>query len=446
MADFSKLKADLYYSLSDNSKATKRTIRFKAKTWCQEYHWLRKAFGLLSWIIQILAIAAAFYGAQLLAMKGFENASAVVIVATTFLVILELLQRHSSDKLWDKYWSSYQWSTIWISLSIALFLITGSIGVYGTYSSVTHLADAPTLITNDSILNALEAEEAILKKEIASIEKQTDSKGIIFYKIQDEYSEKLASRTTIADKILKRKEAIEANNKIAEIRSADDVRTDAKMLVLIFIALGFLFELCMCFNSYYDFREECEENEDNPEMFLKQIGVKELHPIIAKKYPEIAAKLSPRRVGFQTPQATANPSGFLKNYTPPTAKASPPPITQKTPPPQTVATPVSPVFPVATTGTAATTQSIATDAATARKTKIVVVEDPEKELAAIYKRLGPVNANLNNPKRKNTTDSNFAKARFEEAEKLDWDNVGEDMLTKYATRKNKIVSNPNFIS
>ena len=446
MATSRELKSDLFNAQKETVKSEQLSKRFQLKSWCEEYVWLRKGSGFISYIIQILAIAAAFYGAQALAAKGFEDVTIVVAVALIALATMEALQRHSSDKLWDRYWSQHRWSILWLSLSGFLFLVTTAIGSLGTFQSVNDIGEAPTLITNDSLLNDYLAQEATLGREIKQIEKQTDAQGVIFYKIQDRYDAKLAERSDISKKVTSRREWLEENNRLALVRSSQDVERDAWTLVMIFIFLGVLFEASMCFNSYFDFRLECEEHEENPGAFLKELGISELHPTIAKKYPNIAAQLAGSRpIGFQqkpqAPAASGSGVGFMKNYVatkPQTNTAGGATQAPPTPPPPTPATAVDIV---ATTGSAATKPPVATS----RTVEIKGIKDPEDILRELIKKLSPYNANLKNPKRNSENDSRRVREWFAVAEKLDWSLIGDDLKERWAVVKSRIDNNPNFI-
>ena len=262
--DLKRLKSDgLFQQVTTEKKKAALAKRFGAKSFCERTKWLKDTAFTFSFLINLLSIIAAFYGAYwAISFMGVPPAFAACL-SITALILLEVAKRRSSDEVWDEYWKDRKFHFGWVTLSLTLFVISVSISSFGIWQGTQDFSEAPQAITSDSTINMLNGEIAKTSKGIEEMS-ATRWKGTITQDAQMAIGTFAKTQNRALTALLSQQSEIKNQNNNNKLKHELSALKAAGIAVALYLLFELLFEACMSFCSHYDFRD-----------FLETMGVTE---------------------------------------------------------------------------------------------------------------------------------------------------------------------------
>lgn len=248
----------LFSSVTANNKREQLRQRFGKKSWCEDRRWWKTTATLCSYVFQIVSVVAAFYGGlKILQFIGAPTPLAAAL-SIALLVLLEFTKRRSSDHVWDIRWSQTRFDWSWVQLSFFLFLISAAVSGFGIYQGTKDFAPQADLITNDSTLTLLNQQLANINTATSEAAKTKNEEGVIFWPMQRAIEKFAEGQNMVAASIIERSENIDRENNQRLQQQAVTVAQAAMIGLCVCFILELLFEICMRFNSLFDFRDYLE--------------------------------------------------------------------------------------------------------------------------------------------------------------------------------------------
>lgn len=243
----------LFKAIKSQTRFEKLHSRFSQKDFVQENERWRLVAVVTSYLINALSISGAFYGAFSLFQwfgAGREISGALALV---LLALVEIARRWAADGIWDKWFHVGKVAGGLLALNIALFAISASSSGYGIYTGIEDSAPPPQAI-QDSTLNKMEAEAAAIRSDIETA-KKTKWKGTVTVDAQRTIKSSSKSLATLTDAITERRAALSSKQEATEQEHRLTVQHVGMIAVCIYLLLEIVFQVCIRFVSYYDWRE-----------------------------------------------------------------------------------------------------------------------------------------------------------------------------------------------
>lgn len=257
--DFSELEAMKKAEMA--AKAAKLQDRFthrfsKDKPFLLKHQGTRSLSGRLSWLFNAVSLIGLLWAVQeLLSIIPIPYLNWVL--AIPLLIGFEILKRKYSDLFWDFYWASnknihYVYGFINF---ILLFGISMGGSLFGMYFVTTDNApEAKVLGMNDN------PEAVAMQERLIAIDKEYDfhlnnknRQGIVFWPSQQAIENLTKERANISETLKSEHGIVEIKNQdiLSEWKIRKDFRAGAAILLTFLFEI--LFEICMRFNSKYDY-------------------------------------------------------------------------------------------------------------------------------------------------------------------------------------------------
>jgi hypothetical protein len=270
-------------------KLMERFGAVSSKSWLARNHGLRMSAEKGSYLFNIVSALAGLYGARIL----FQMIPVPIpyldwVLAIAFLYYLEKNKRKLSDKFWDTWFSTKKVAWGYAIGNFGLLGISLALSVFGVYFAAKDFApeakyiggsDNPEVVALQDQLRTTQDELTALLDDPSSY----NSKGQFYYKLMDS---RTAKEKQIADltAILKDKHGV-INIQNEDVLSDWKLRNAFRGKFSVFITLlsELLFEICMAFRSYYDYRycrallSRMKQEEEEPEGSRKRPGGKKLN-------------------------------------------------------------------------------------------------------------------------------------------------------------------------
>ena len=288
-------KDGLYNMISKGNQMAALLKRFGNTPFTERNQGFKYAAIVVSFCINILSIAGAFYGLYWLAMFVSSYPLVTSVLCVVLLVAKEWGKRKSSDNFWDIYHFKNEIVGGWLALSFILFSISAGLTALGTYQSIKAYAPEAVLITTDSLTLNLEAQIAVLDQNIEDA-KSTKWKGTTTTDATRNIKTYNRQKTPLLEALTARKLKIADKNENLETVQTATVEQVAFWMIVIYLILEIIFEGCMCFCSYFDMRKMLEDCQDNPDAAVHILSTykktapavfpNQLHAIAASKQDE----------------------------------------------------------------------------------------------------------------------------------------------------------------
>lgn len=230
------------------------------KSWLVRNYPNRRSAYYLSFLFNLISALAGLYGARII----FQMIPVPIpyfdwILAIGFLFILEKYKRQFSDKFWDTWYATKKIAWGYAIANFGLLGISLFLSVFGVYFAAKDLApeakyigggDNPEVVAlQDQLRTAQEDFDALLADPSSY-----NSEGKFYHKLMDERS---AIKLQIADLTATLKD----KHGVINVQN-EDILDDWKLRnafrgnfsVIITLLSELLFEICMAFGSYYDYR------------------------------------------------------------------------------------------------------------------------------------------------------------------------------------------------
>jgi hypothetical protein len=210
----------------------------------------------LSYFFNIISLIGLLYAVQeLLTIIPIPYLNWVI--AVFLLVGFEILKRRYSDKFWDHYWSTsnihYVYGVINFLLLFGISIAGSAFGMY--FVTTDNAPEAKAIGIND------DPEAVSLQERLSSIDEELsyhkgnkNEKGVVYWPSQKAIQSLSQERLAVSETLQTKFGVFEVKN--TQILSEWKLRKDfrAYAAILLTILFEFLFEVCMRFNSKYDYQ------------------------------------------------------------------------------------------------------------------------------------------------------------------------------------------------
>jgi len=232
------------------------------RSWLHRNAQNRQTAHALSYIANIVSAAAGFYGCKVLLeslalpyLYWLPYALAIVI-----LIAMEKYKRKYSDIFWDYFWAknkSINWTAGSVNFSLfALSIVLSVAGMY--FFNMDHAGEAGLVgQSTDPEALALQDELSQAKDEYrAMVEDQSNynHEGKFYYKL-------IPSKNALQERINNLTSTLRDKHGVYNVQNQDILREfnlrrhfKAYTGIIITLLAELVFEICMCFGSYYDLR------------------------------------------------------------------------------------------------------------------------------------------------------------------------------------------------
>ena len=243
----------------------------KPQAFYAKYKGFRSVVLALSYLFNVASATSAGY-----AVYWFTNSITGIeviswIVAGIFLIALEAIKRRSSSEFWKAYFFQGSITIGWLLLSIGCLGLSLASSAFGVKEGTEDMGPSASLIAIDSTAQAYRDQIARLEADNLKLEKQKNHLGQIFWPAQ---MEKQQNKEMIADlntRILDLDKKLEGQNDKLSVEHRRDLEITAWTLVWVTIFMELLFELCIGWIWYYNYRAYIERKktaglppDDNP--------------------------------------------------------------------------------------------------------------------------------------------------------------------------------------
>ncbi len=212
-----------------------------------------------SFVCNLVSVFAGFYGASVI-LEIFPVPYLNYILAVGILIIMEIFKRKFSDEFWDQYFATKTFKLDAAFKNFALFSISIALSGFGMYFAVNDLSpEAKQLgLKDDPQAAALLERVDKLDKDLIDIradQSNYDQAGTFYHIHAKKENNWIAERDRISKK-LEEDYNIIIQDKNSEIKKEWKLRTAFRSYAGVISTLlsEFIFEICMCFCSYYDYR------------------------------------------------------------------------------------------------------------------------------------------------------------------------------------------------
>lgn len=256
------------------------------KSWLARNQSTRRTARLGSYLFNVISALAGFYGARIL----FQMIPVPIpyfdyVLAILFLFMLEQQKRKFSDKFWDNYFARKKIVWGYAAINFGLLIISLGLSVAGAYFAAKDFAPEAKYIGGGDNMEVVALQDQLMATErklkaLLDDPSSYNSQGQFYYKLMD-------SRTAMETQIADLTATLKDKHGVINIQN-EDIRKDYQLRnayrgnfsVAITLLSEFLFELCMAFGSYYDWRycramlarrRKSSSREEEPEGKLKAL-------------------------------------------------------------------------------------------------------------------------------------------------------------------------------
>lgn len=265
-----KIDPDLDQRLSSEEQKSQEEVlqqrfegRFSStKSWLHRNAQNRQTSHVLSYIANIVSAAAGFYGCKVL----LESLALPYLfwlpyaLAILILISMEKYKRKYSDIFWDYFWAknkSFNWTAGSINFGLfALSIVLSVAGMYffnmdhsGQAGLVGQSSDPEALAMQDELAQAKGEYQALIDDP-----SNYNHEGKFYYKL-------IPAKNALQERINTITATLRDKHGVYNVRNQDillefNLRRHFKAYsgMIITLLAEIVFELCMCFASYYDFR------------------------------------------------------------------------------------------------------------------------------------------------------------------------------------------------
>lgn len=243
----------LFKAVSEQNRFESLHSRFAERDFITENRFWKFAATVASWLINCISVVGGFFGAYSLFSFFGAGEQISTALAVVLLVLLELARRKAADSIWDKWFKLRKVAAGFVVLNVAILFVSGMAGGWGIYKGVTiHAPQAPTL--SDSVLVKMESELAALRAD-SETAKKTKWKGTVTVDAQRMLKNNSRAIANLTEKINDRRERLTGKQDATDNSHKGEIERAALIAVFVFFFLELLFQCCMAFVSYYDWRE-----------------------------------------------------------------------------------------------------------------------------------------------------------------------------------------------
>ncbi len=218
----------------------------------------RRGAFFFSFVCNVISAAAGWYGG-LIVMEIIPIPYMNYVGALCGLFLMEKYKRKFSDSFWDTYWATQKLRWDLIAKNFSLLMVSLFLSVYGMYFAVHDfspearqlgLGDNPEVAAMQDRVRIIDSTLLALRAD----ESNYNSQGQFYHIHVPKENQLTAERAELAG-ILKKEHGVvvvKNNDLLAEWK----LRTGFRSYFGIIITLlsEFIFEICMGFCSYYDYR------------------------------------------------------------------------------------------------------------------------------------------------------------------------------------------------
>lgn len=237
--------------------------RFSDKPFAESAKPIKTLAYSASFLFNLFSAMAALYGMTYITSFAFPNYTLALSISVLICIFLEVGKRYSSDAVWDKFHATKNISFSLLSLNFALLAISIGSSLIGIQQSIKDYAPPAKVVVNDGELDKLNNELTNIKNDI-STQKATTWGGTITSDANRNITQLAKSQNSLLTAIATRTARLNSkNDNIESLHQMELSQVIFYALCLMFL-IEVLFEICMSFCSYYDYRElvECIPNID----------------------------------------------------------------------------------------------------------------------------------------------------------------------------------------
>lgn len=228
------------------------------KNWFLKNKPNRQTAYLFSFLFNFISALAGYYGGKVI-MEVIPIPYLPWIGAAVGLILMERYKRVFSDKMWDYFWKyrKLDWSAF--SANAILFTVSLGISAFGMFFLINdNSAEAKLMGSADdpeaqAIIAEVQDKRDMIEAKRAD-KSNYNSKGEFYWPLQQ-------AEATLEKEIAKKEEILREKHGVYAVQNKDllakwSLRTGFRSYtsVIITVLSEILFELCMCFVSYYDWR------------------------------------------------------------------------------------------------------------------------------------------------------------------------------------------------
>ena len=211
-----------------------------------------------SFLFNLISAMAGYYGGKVI-MEVIPIPYLPWIMAAIGLILMERYKRIFSDKMWDYFWKyrKLEWGAF--TANVTLFTISLAISAFGMFFLIDdNSTEAKLMGSADDpeaqiIIAEIQDKREMIKAKRAD-KSNYNSQGQFFWPLQQQ-------EAVIEQEIATKEEILREKHGVYAVKNEDllkkwALRTGFRSYtsVIITILSEILFELCMCFVSYYDWR------------------------------------------------------------------------------------------------------------------------------------------------------------------------------------------------
>lgn len=228
--------------------------------------WLSRNYGnkrtahLSSFLFNVISALAGLYGARIL----FQMVPVPIpyldwVLAIGFMFVMEKYKRKFSDKFWDIYWSTRRIVWSYALANFGLFLVSLSLSIFGVYFAAKDFSPEAKYIGGGDNLEVVALQDQYSQVEgklndLLEDKSSYNSQGLFYHKL-------MGARTALENQLADIQTTLKDKHGVISLQN-EDILEDWKLrnafrgkfsIVITFLS-ELLFELCMAFCSYYDYR------------------------------------------------------------------------------------------------------------------------------------------------------------------------------------------------
>lgn len=250
--------AEAYRQFDEETFFQRLEGQVKPQSYFHKYKDFKNTILILSYVFNLASMLTASYAIFWLTnwITGIEWIA--YIVGATFLFFLEKIKRKSSNELFRVYFFHREITKGWLILSVFCLAISLLSSGFGTKTGTEQLSPDAELLAADSTATAYRAKITKLEEENGKMEKQRDHKGIIYYRLQSVIKNNKAMIVDYNSRILELDKKLVGKNDLLTTNYQNQVHQTAWILVVLTIIVELLFEVCIAYIWYYNYRSIIE--------------------------------------------------------------------------------------------------------------------------------------------------------------------------------------------
>ncbi len=232
----------------------------KPKSYFRKYKGFQTTILLLSYLSNVVSALAASY-LVFWAVKWITGMEWVAYILTIiFLFFMEQLKRRSSSEVYKTWFFERKIAVGWVTFSLAVLFLSIAANYFGADKGIRDFAPAPPVVEGDSVLTKLYSQLDFIEAQIANA-RSTRWKGTTTSESQRTIRELTKQKTPIQAMILEREKNQDTRKTDVEENHQANVEVTATTLSLISALLELLFECCMAYLWYFNFRSFVERRK-----------------------------------------------------------------------------------------------------------------------------------------------------------------------------------------